>query len=324
MRSQPARLRERTTGSHRVIRLVIGVAFGASMVFVALAAMGSRTAVPVSLQFPTLAHEGGGGLNIVNVTLVDIRAWDTFGEISVLAIAATGVASLIFLRGRGARLARADTVQAGSVDRQHPAELGNVRGAAALALARKFATAARDAWLVAGRTLAPERRSIIFEVVTRLLFHSMIIFSVYLLLAGHNLPGGGFSGGLMAGMALAIRYLAGGRFELAEAAPVSAGIMLGSGLGTAALSGLAPLLLGGQVFQSAVIKLYLPVFGDVKFVTSTIFDIGVYMIVVGLVLDVLRSLGAELDEHQEVRLQREGGPATAVAVGEGKSLEVER
>ncbi len=324
MRSLPARLRERTTGSHRAIRLGIGVAFGATMVFVALAAMGSRTALPVSLEFPKLAYEGGGGLNIVNVTLVDIRVWDTFGEISVLVIAATGVASLIFVRGRGARLARADTVQAGSVDRQHPAELGNVRGAAALALSRKFATAARDAWLVAGRTLAPERRSIIFEVVTRLLFHSMIIFSVYLLLAGHNLPGGGFSGGLMAGMALTIRYLAGGRFELAEAAPVSAGIMLGSGLGTAALSGLAPLLLGGQVFQSAAIELYLPVFGDIKFVTSTIFDIGVYMVVVGLVLDVLRSLGAELDEHQEARIQREGRPATDVAVGEGESLEVER
>ena len=72
--------------------------------------MGARTALPVSLEFPQLAYEGGGGLNVVNVTLVDIRAWDTFGEISVLALAATGVASLIFVRGRGARLARADSV----------------------------------------------------------------------------------------------------------------------------------------------------------------------------------------------------------------------
>ena len=323
MRSLPARLRERTTGSHRLLRAVIGVAFGATMVLVALAAMGSRTALPVSLDFPQLAYQGGGGLNIVNVTLVDIRAWDTFGEISVLAIAATGVASLIFVRGRGDRLARADSVEAGSVGRQHPAELGNARGAAALALSRKFADAAREAWLVAGRTLAPERRSIIFEVVTRLLFHSMIIFSVYLLLAGHNLPGGGFSGGLMAGMALTIRYLAGGRFELSEAAPVSAGVMLGSGLGLAALSGLAPLLLGGEVFQSAVFELFLPVFGEVKFVTSTTFDVGVYLIVVGLVLDVLRSLGAQLDQHQEERAEREGRPASEVAPAEGESLAVE-
>jgi multicomponent Na+:H+ antiporter subunit A len=60
-----------------------------------------------------------------------------------------------------------------------------------------------------------------------------------------------------------------------------------------------PLLLGGQVFQTAILQLWLPVFGDIKFVTSTIFDIGVYTVVVGLVLDVLRSLGAEIDEHFE-------------------------
>ena len=134
-------------------------------------------------------------------------------------------------------------------------------------------------------------------MVTRLIFHSLIIFSLYLLLAGHNLPGGGFAGGLTAGLALAIRYLAGGRFELREATPVGAGTLLGIGLATAAASGVVPLLLGGQVFQSAIIELWLPVFGDIKFVTSTIFDIGVYIVVVGLVLDVLRSLGSEIDEH---------------------------
>ncbi len=53
-------------------------------------------------------------------------------------------------------------------------------------MSRRFAASSRDAWLVAGRTMAPERRSIIFEVVTRLVFHSIIVFSIYLLLAGHN------------------------------------------------------------------------------------------------------------------------------------------
>ena len=103
----------------------------------------------------------------------------------------------------------------------------------------------------------------------------------------------------MAGLALTIRYLAGGRFELREATPISAGTLLGIGLATAAASGVVPLLLGGQVFQSAILEFWLPVFGDIKFVTSTIFDIGVYIVVVGLALDVLRSLGAEIDEHFE-------------------------
>lgn len=300
MRSLPPELRDRTGGKYRVVRVIIGLGFGATMVFAGIFAMGARTAIPVSLQFPQLAYEGGGGLNVVNVTLVDIRAWDTFGEISVLALAATGVASLIFVRGRGDRLQRSASIAEGTVGRYHGVDPGS-RDGAALAISRKFAASARDAWIVAGRTLAPERRSIIFEVVTRLIFHSMIIFSLYLLLAGHNLPGGGFAGGLTAGLALTIRYLAGGRFELREAAPLSAGALLGTGLALAAASGVTPLLLGGQVFQSAIIQVWLPVFGDIKFVTSTIFDIGVYIVVVGLVLDVLRSLGAEIDEHMEDR-----------------------
>lgn len=298
LRSLPPELRDRTGGKYRVVRVIIGLCFGVTMVFAAIYAMGARTAIPVSLEYPRLAYEGGGGLNIVNVTLVDIRAWDTFGEITVLALAATGVASLIFVRGRGDRIKNSATVAAGTVGRYRGVSPGS-RDAAALAVSRKFAASARDAWIVAGRTLAPERRSIIFEVVTRLIFHSMIIFSLYLLLAGHNLPGGGFAGGLTAGLALAIRYLAGGRFELREATPISAGALLGVGLAVAAASGVVPLLLGGQVFQTAIIELWLPVFGDIKFVTSTIFDIGVYIVVVGLVLDVLRSLGAEIDEHFE-------------------------
>ena len=298
MRSLPAGLRDRTGGKYRVIRVVIGLSFGITMIFVAIHALGARVAAPVSLQFPQLAYEGGGGLNVVNVTLVDIRAWDTFGEISVLALAATGVASLIFVRGRGDRIRPSANVAEGTVGRRTGAR-GSTRDDAALAMNRRFAAATRDAWLVAGRTLAPERRSIIFEVVTRLIFHSMIVFSLYLLLAGHNLPGGGFAGGLTAGLALTIRYLAGGRFELREATPVGAGTLLGIGLATAAAAGMTPLLLGGQVFQSAIVELWLPVFGDIKFVTSTIFDIGVYIVVVGLALDVLRSLGAEIDEHFE-------------------------
>ncbi len=298
MRSLPPELRDRTGGKYRVVRVIIGLAFGTTMVFAAIHTMGARIATPVSLEFPKLAYEGGGGLNIVNVTLVDIRAWDTFGEISVLALAATGVASLIFIRGRGDGIKVSSTVAEGTVGRRRGVDKSS-RDGAALALARKFATANRDAWLVAGRTLAPERRSIIFEVITRLIFHSMIIFSLYLLLAGHNFPGGGFAGGLLAGLALTVRYLAGGRYELREATPISAGTLLGIGLATATATGVAPLLFGGRVFQSAIVEFWLPVFGDIKFVTSTIFDIGVYIVVVGLVLDVLRTLGAEIDEHFE-------------------------
>ena len=98
-------------------------------------------------------YEFGGGSNIVNVTLVDIRAWDTMGEISVLVVAATGVASLIFLRRR-----------TGTVDRRDPADAA--RGSPADGGRR-----GGSGW-PAAVALPPERRSVVFEVVTRLLFHT--------------------------------------------------------------------------------------------------------------------------------------------------------
>jgi multicomponent Na+:H+ antiporter subunit A len=136
-------------------------------------------------------------------------------------------------------------------------------------------------------------------VVTRLLFHAIVLFSVYLLFSGHNAPGGGFAAGLVAGLALAVRYLAGGRRELNAAAPVDAGAVLGAGLFLAVGTGVVAMPLGGEFLQSAVLDLHLPLLGKVHFVSSVFFDVGVYLIVVGLVLDILRSLGAEMDRQQE-------------------------
>ncbi|HRO29240.1 Na+/H+ antiporter subunit A [Citricoccus sp.] len=286
----------RRRSDFKVPRAILGIAFGAVMVAVAVTALASRTAERISLEMPRLAYEEGGGANIVNVLLVDIRAWDTFGEIAVLAAAATGVASLVFIQHRDRQAGNLQDVASGSVGRYRAQDARERRELAAV---RKFAIVDQDQWLVAGRTVAPERRSIIFEVVTRLIFHVIILLSIYLLLAGHNTPGGGFAGGLIAGLALTIRYLAGGRYELEQAMPIPAGVLLGSGLAIAALTGAVPLLFGGQVFQSAIVEFALPVIGDVKFVSSTVFDIGVYLVVVGLVIDVLRSLGSEVDRRSE-------------------------
>ena len=260
----------------RWTRGVIAVAVGTFMGLVGAVALGSRTAEPVSAPYPELAYDEGGGQNVVNVTLVDIRAWDTLGEVSVLVVAATGVASLVFLRGRSGAVGRADL--AGG----EPGPRGT-----------------RSPWLPAGDTEDPRRRSVVLQVVTRLVFHTVVVLSLFLLFAGHNQPGGGFAGGLVAGLALALRYLACGRYELAEAAPVDPGKLLGAGLALAGLTGVAGIVLGGAVLESAILETTLPVLGDVKLVTSLFFDIGVYLIVVGLALDVLRSLGAELDRQDD-------------------------
>ncbi|MCB4208462.1 Na+/H+ antiporter subunit A [Arthrobacter sp. UM1] len=286
LRVMPARMGEAGQGRHKTVRAVLGLGFGAGMVFLAALAMNARSAKPVSLDFPFLSYQGGGGANIVNVTLVDIRAWDTFGEVSVLAIAATGVASLIFVNSRGDQQLHAgfsSSVASGAVHR------GTVSGA------DRFGEATKNPWITAGHTLDAGSRSVMLEVVVRLLFHTLIVVSVFLLVAGHNEPGGGFAAGLMAGMALAVRYFAGGRYELYEAMPVSAGTMLGWGLGVIALCAIVPLFFGGHVLEAVMVSADVPVLGKVKLTTSTVFDIGVFLIVVGLVSDVLRSFGSRLD-----------------------------
>jgi multicomponent Na+:H+ antiporter subunit A len=152
---------------------------------------------------------------------------------------------------------------------------------------------------LAGRTLAPENRSILLEVTVRLLFHSIIVVSLFVLFSGHNAPGGGFAAGLVAGMALVARYLAGGRYELGAAVTIDAGKLLGSGLVLAVGTAMVPLFFGADALTSTWIETELWALGHVEFVTSTMFDIGVYLIVIGLVLDVLRSLGGEVDRQQE-------------------------
>ena len=208
LRKLPKDITERHLPRERAVRGVIAVAVGAFMGAVGAVALAARTATPVSAGFPEQAYDFGGGKNIVNVTLVDIRAWDTLGEISLLVVAATGVASLVFLRGR-----------TGGVDRAGRDVLAAPDDAGG--------RAPRGRWLAASATLDPERRSVVLEVVTRILFHTILVFSLYLLFSGHNQPGGGFAGGLVAGLALVLRYLAGGRYELGEAAPVAPGLVLG-------------------------------------------------------------------------------------------------
>ena len=298
LRRLPARLGAKHGSSHRLWRALLGVAVGLTMAAVAIVAAGARVADPISLEWPRLAVEIGHGYNVVNVALVDMRGWDTMGELTVVIAAATGVASLIFLRTRADDLPR--------VGRKQQRESFRERRATMTAAA---APDGRNSWLLAGRTLAPHNRSILLEVVVRLLFHALIVVSLYLLLVGHNSVGGGFAGGLVAGLALVARYLAGGRFELGAAAPFDAGRTLGVGLALAGGAAIVPVFFGAAPLTSAWFTLDLGVIGTVDIVSSTVFDIGVYLVVIGLVLDVLRSLGAELDRQAES--EQETGAATA-------------
>jgi len=283
LRALPAEADRANVTRNRVPRAMLAIAVGASVTTLAGYAMAARTTTPIAELLPDAAYTRGHGANTVNVLLVDIRAWDTMGEISVLLVAATGVASMVFRHRRFGSAPR--VADAGQPD------IGRVP-------ALSTSPAIGDiTWLRGSELRDPRNRSLVLEVATRLIFPVIMVLSAYFFFAGHNTPGGGFAGGLTAGLALVLRYLAGGRYELGETLPIDAGKLLGAGLTLSAGTAVTSLLLGAPVLSSAVIAFDLPVVGSVKLVTALFFDLGVYLIVVGLVLDVLRSLGARVDEE---------------------------
>ncbi|PXY19292.1 MnhB domain-containing protein [Prauserella muralis] len=160
-----------------------------------------------------------------------------------------------------------------------------------------------EAWLRSERGSEGWPRSLQLEVTVRVLFPTVLVFSVYLLLAGHHAPGGGFSGGLVAGLAFVLRYVAGGSVELASAARIKPPAVIGAGLSVAVLTALVPVAFGHPVLASTHWEWHVAGFGDVKLATNLFFDIGVYLLIVGLVLDLLRSLGAGIETRDLEREQ---------------------
>jgi multicomponent Na+:H+ antiporter subunit A len=293
LRTLPAEADRVHMSRHRWPRALLALAVGATVTTLGAYAMSARTGVPIASLIPDAAYFRGHGANAVNVILVDIRAWDTMGEIMVLLVAATGVASMVFRHRRfGAppRVADAGQPDIGRLPLiVHSPAVGDVT------------------WLRGSELRDPRHRSLILEVATRVIFPLIMVLSAYFFFAGHNTPGGGFAGGLTAGLALVLRYLAGGRYELGEALPLDAGKILGVGLTFSAGTAVASLLLGAPVLSSALIEFDVPVLGTVKFVTALFFDLGVYLVVIGLVLDILRSLGARIDVELTQRADLRAG-----------------
>lgn len=285
LRKMPANAPEQQNPEGTRRRAWLSVIVGITVPLIGLFAMNARSARPISEFMPELAHKIGHGANTVNVLLVDLRGWDTMGEMTVLAIAATGVISLIYRTQSFSRDSRRPTLRV---------------------------TGRR--WLAAEpETEQQANRSLMIEVSTRLLFPSMIVLSLYFFFAGHNAPGGGFAGGLVAALAFTLRYLAGGRHELNEALPIDAGRILGVGILTSLVAAIVPMLFGNPPLASAVAEFEVPLIGTLAVPSALVFDLGVYLVVVGLIVSVLGALGNKLDEEEEIRKQRARDRARSLA-----------
>ncbi|WP_158920166.1 Na+/H+ antiporter subunit A [Streptomyces sp. NBRC 109706] len=269
---------ERPSPKGLFFRAAVAVTAGLCVAYFAVSATAVRQSLELSDTILERTPETGAD-NAVNALLVDFRALDTLGEISVLMVTAIGAGALLGYR---------------SSRRQWPT--GPAEGSAA---ARAFRgvhwDVPREPWLPEAHELPSRDRSLLLEVVVRALFPAVLVLSVYLLFAGHYRPGGGFAGGLVAGQAFTLRYLVGRRAEAAFPLPITPRSVAGGGLALAAIVALAPLLFGEPPLYSTELHWNAPLLGDIKLVTNIFFDLGVYLLVLGVCLKLLFALAQARD-----------------------------
>jgi multicomponent Na+:H+ antiporter subunit A len=263
LRRLPDRFEGRATVPGRAVRLAVAAAVGVTVFLLALTASGNRAAEPVSGEMVERSVPQGGGRNVVNVILVDIRGMDTMGEVTVLAAAAIGSVAL---------------ARAGRRPRTTPAERSD--GGAV-------------------------RRIVVVDVAVRLVFIAVMVGSIYLLFAGHNQPGGGFVGGIVAGAAVALRYVAGGIDDVRALSRAHPWTVLGGGLLLSAVAVVVPVALGSAPLEHASWEADLPLLGHLEVTSALAFDVGVYLLVVGLVLMVFESFGDDPGRPADAGADRE-------------------
>jgi multicomponent Na+:H+ antiporter subunit A len=153
-------------------------------------------------------------------------------------------------------------------------------------------------------------RVVFVDVAVRVIFRAVVIGSIYLLAAGHNQPGGGFVGGLVAGAAISLRYLAGGIDDVRSTSRFRPWTILGTGLLFSAVAAGIPLVIGRPLLDSMGTTVSAPLLGEAWVSTTLLFDAGVYVLVVGLVFMVFEAFGDDTDTDTDPSAQENhGAPA---------------
>ncbi|MBK0394701.1 monovalent cation/H+ antiporter subunit A [Ramlibacter algicola] len=254
---------------------VLSVLAGTGLAALSYAMLTRSAPQSISPFFLANALPVGGGTNVVNVMLVDFRAFDTLGEITVLGAVALTVYALL-RRFRPPR----ETVERPPQQR--------LRAAAAPA------ETAEDA---RGHLLVP-------AVLVRLLLPAACLLALHLFMRGHNEPGGGFIAGLVVAIALVTQYMVSGtqwveaRTDLQPTRWIAAGLLL------ALATGLGSLAFGYPFLTTHTAHVTLPVLGELHLPSAFFFDLGVFGVVLGSTLLMLVAIA-----HQSLRAQRRPGAA---------------
>lgn len=274
----PELRREVSTKRSRWLNGVIAVGVGVVMTFVALAASGSSPFESISGYFVKNSHDLGGGDNVVNVILVDFRGFDTFLEITVLGIAALGIYAMIQLqmkvRDTGARVLYVKP----KIEPAPSVPVGRTR---------------KEAQTISKNMNLFKSNDVILATGTKVIVFVILTFALYLFFAGHNNPGGGFIGGLMAASALVLLALA-FNVELARRViPIDYRDLIATGLGIAYMTGIGSFLFGVPFLSHTFAYVELPLLGKTELATAMIFDLGVFLTVVGVTMTIILQIGED-------------------------------
>jgi multicomponent K+:H+ antiporter subunit A len=243
--------------------IIIAAVAGAGLSALSYATMTRASPDGISRFFLERAYSEGGGTNVVNVILVDFRGFDTLGEIAVVGIVALTVFALL-RRFRPAR----ESIE---VPEQQRDQAGGRDGD----------------WLM------------IASVIMRLLFPVIGVIAIYLLLRGHDLPGGGFVAGLTFSVAIILQYMAGGTRWVEEHLRVHPLRWMGGGLLLAAGTGIGAAVFGRPFLTSFFAYADLGWLGKLPMASAMLFDLGVFALVFGATVLILIAIA-----HQSVRSQR--------------------
>jgi multicomponent K+:H+ antiporter subunit A len=254
--------------------LTIALCAGAGLAALAYAMMTKPVPNSISRYFVERAYTEGGGRNVVNVILVDFRGFDTLGEITVLCAVALAIYALLRrFRPAAESIPVPEQQQTqNALDDAHPDR-------------RK------------GDTIA--EAMLIPAVIMRLLFPALGLAAVFLFLRGHDLPGGGFVGGLTMAVAFILQYMAGGTNWVEARLRIQPVRWMGFGLLSAVATGAAAWFFDRPFLTSYSGYIDVPLIGAIPLASALLFDLGVFLLVVGATVLMLIALA-----HQSVRSHR--------------------
>jgi multicomponent K+:H+ antiporter subunit A len=250
------------------------VAAGTGLATLAYVVMTRPAPESIARYFVENAYVKGGGTNVVNVILVDFRGFDTLGEITVLAIVALTVFALL-------RRFRPAAESIPVPDQQHAQDIADEAHPD-----RQKGESAKSAMAVPA-------------LIIGLLFPVVGVAAIYLLLRGHDQPGGGFVAGVIMAVAFILQYLAQGTIWVEARLRVLPVRWMGIGLLLAAGTGAAAFLFSRLFLTSSFSYLEIPLIGAIPAASALLFDLGVFALVVGATVLMLIALA-----HQSVRSHR--------------------